>query len=99
MAGAVERLDAHEQPSEEMRAEWKAIARLEQSVLLDDHRIDDPTLSMESSGFCQAGIISREQIADAYSHLGPQYCKHAVGDVPTLYHPLLPGIFVYAPHL
>ncbi|PNY28978.1 Alpha-ketoglutarate-dependent dioxygenase abh1, partial [Tolypocladium capitatum] len=91
MAVNLAELDAHEQPSDEMRAEWKHFSRLEPEVLLRDDRVDDPRLPPEESGLHTAGIITREQIAEAFSHLDPEYESHAQSDAPILIHPILPG--------
>lgn len=87
-------LDAHEQPSEQMKAEWKHFSRLDQSILLQE-TLDDPRLPLSESGFLQTGSIPRSTISEAYSHLGPEYTAvDADGaDAPILYHPLLPGIY------
>ncbi|KAM0454867.1 hypothetical protein ACHAPV_008240 [Trichoderma viride] len=88
-------LDAHEQPSEQMKAEWKHFSRLDQSILLQE-TLDDPRLPLSESGFIQAGSIPRSTISEAYSHLGPEYAAvDADGaDAPILYHPLLPGLLI-----
>ncbi|KAL7785895.1 hypothetical protein V8C37DRAFT_393375 [Trichoderma ceciliae] len=89
-------LDAHEQPSEQMKAEWKHFSRLDQSILLQDTPLDDPRLPLEESGFCLAGHIPRSQISLAFSHLGPEFAAEGAGgdDAPILYHPLLPGLLI-----
>ncbi|POR34006.1 Alpha-ketoglutarate-dependent dioxygenase abh1 [Tolypocladium paradoxum] len=87
-------LDAHEQPSDELRAEWKHFSRLKPQVLLQDSRIDDPRLAPEESGFHTAGAVAREQIAEAFSHLDPEYGTQAKDDAPILFHPLLPGLLI-----
>lgn len=93
-------LDAHEQPSEQMKAEWKHFSRLDQSILLQETPLDDPRLPLEESGFIQTGSIPRSTISEAYSHLGPEYAAvNADGaDAPILYHPLLPGIYTLSSH-
>ena len=84
-------LDAHEQPSDEMRAIFKQFSRMEPEALPHDERIDDPRLPPEQNGFRTAGCISRKQMADAFSHLGLEYESHAKDDAPILFHPILPG--------
>lgn len=93
MATTLAGLDAHEQPSDEMRAEWKGFTRLDKAILLEDPRIDDPRLPISESGFLKAGEISRSQIATAFSRLGDKYTEEAKSDAPILYHPLLPGVY------
>ncbi|KAL7800897.1 hypothetical protein V8C43DRAFT_179575 [Trichoderma afarasin] len=89
-------LDAHEQPSDQMKAEWKYFSRLDQNVLLKETPLDDPRLPIEESGFCLSGHIPRAQISEAFSHLGPEFAKEGAedGDAPILYHPLLPGLLI-----
>ncbi|KAK5996598.1 Alpha-ketoglutarate-dependent dioxygenase abh1 [Cladobotryum mycophilum] len=92
MTASVVHLDAHEQPSEEMRAEWKSFSRADQAALLADPRIDDPRLPLEDNGFRQTGAaIPRAQLADAFARLRPEFGAEARGDVPIIHHPLLPG--------
>ncbi|KAL7919060.1 hypothetical protein ACQKWADRAFT_302491 [Trichoderma austrokoningii] len=88
-------LDAHEQPSDQMKAEWKHFSRLDQS-LLQETALDDPRLPLDKSGFVQTGSIPRSTISEAYSHLGPEYAAiDADGaDAPILHHPLLPGLLI-----
>jgi hypothetical protein len=87
----LDELDAHEQPSERMRAEWKSFARLEQPALQQDVRIDDPRLPLEQNGFEQAGILPASRLKQAFSQLGPEYPDLATTDTPIIHHPLLPG--------
>ncbi|KJZ73772.1 hypothetical protein HIM_06890 [Hirsutella minnesotensis 3608] len=84
-------LDAHEQPSDEMRAEWKHFSRLEPEALVGDGRVDDPRRPPHETGFRSAGCIARDQIARACAHLDPGLDAHADADAPILFHPLLPG--------
>ncbi|KYK61065.1 oxidoreductase [Drechmeria coniospora] len=87
-------LDAHEQPSDKMRSEWKQFSRMEPEALVRDSRIDDPRLPLEQNGFQTAGVITKEQLADAFSRLDPEYASHAQEDAAILFHPLLPGLLV-----
>ncbi|PTB65621.1 hypothetical protein BBK36DRAFT_163551 [Trichoderma citrinoviride] len=91
-------LDAHEQPSDQMKAEWKHFARLDQAALLrGEIPLDDPRrLPLEETEFRLSGHIPREQIAEAFAHLGPEYVDEGRedGDAPILYHPLLPGLLI-----
>lgn len=84
-------LDAHEQPSDEMRAEWKSFMRQDQKSLLDDPRIDDPRAPLEKSGFRTVTTLSRAQIASSFAHLNPDLASEAEGDVSVIHHPLIPG--------
>lgn len=85
-------LDAHEQPSDEMRAEWKGFSRQEHTSLLNDPRVDDPRAPLEISGFQTAGNLPQAQVAGAFAKLGPEYASFAQGDAPIIFHPLLPGM-------
>ncbi|TFB03060.1 Alpha-ketoglutarate-dependent dioxygenase abh1 [Trichoderma ghanense] len=89
-------LDAHEQPSDQMKAEWKHFARLDQTTLLRDTPLDDPRLPLEETEFRLSGHIPRAQIAEAFSHLGAEYVDEGKedGDAPILHHPLLPGLLI-----
>ncbi|KAH7275980.1 hypothetical protein MRS44_005828 [Fusarium solani] len=87
-------LDAHEQPSDEMRAEWKSFMRQDQKSLLDDPRIDDPRAPLEKSGFRIVTTLSRAQIASSFAHLNPDLASEAEGDVSVIHHPLIPGLLI-----
>ncbi|KAL6887292.1 hypothetical protein HDV57DRAFT_514847 [Trichoderma longibrachiatum] len=89
-------LDAHEQPSDQMKAEWKHFARLDQAALLRDTPLDDPRRPLEETEFRLSGHIPRSQIADAFSHLGDGFVDEGKegGDAPILHHPLLPGLLI-----
>ncbi|KPM44990.1 hypothetical protein AK830_g1511 [Neonectria ditissima] len=87
-------LDAHEQPSDHMRAEWKRFSRQDPATLLNDARIDDPRAPPHASGFLTAGCRTKAQVASSFAHLGPECARHAEADVPILYHPLLPGLLI-----
>lgn len=100
MTVSLAELDAHEQPSDEMRTEWKHFSRLERSVLVQDPRIDDPRLPLSENGFQTAGQITKSQIADAFAELGDEFREFAEGDVPIIYHSLLPGkVPLYRRHI
>lgn len=94
MAPSALDLDAHEQPSEQMKAEWKHFSRLDQTILLQETPLDDPRLPLEQSGFSLSGHIPRSQVSQAFAHLGPEFAAEGAGgdDAPILYHPLLPGL-------
>ncbi|KAG5923155.1 hypothetical protein E4U42_005045 [Claviceps africana] len=95
MAVSLPDMDAHQQPSDEMRSEWKAFARLDPSTLSpQDPRIDDPRGPLSEKGFRQAGLIVGSRAARAFAELDPGLAGLAGGDVPVLHHPLLPGLLV-----
>jgi hypothetical protein len=84
-------IDAHEQPSDEMRAEWKGYMRQDHKSLLNDTRIDDPRAPLEESGFRQVSTISKEQVAKSFARLHPDLASEVERDVQVIHHPLLPG--------
>ncbi|KAH6887536.1 hypothetical protein B0T10DRAFT_489906 [Thelonectria olida] len=94
MTVSLTELDAHEQPSDHMRAEWKGISRKEPSELVNDPRIDDPRAPLEQSGFVPFSSLPKEQVASSFAQLGPEYVKYAEADVPIIHHPLLPGLLI-----
>ncbi|KAG5984821.1 hypothetical protein E4U55_003039 [Claviceps digitariae] len=95
MAVSLSDIDAHEQPSDEMRAEWKFFAKLDPSTLaLQDPRIDDPRRPLSENSFRQAGQIGKGQIERAFAELDPELAGLAEGDVPVIHHPLLPGLLI-----
>ncbi|KAF5024080.1 hypothetical protein F66182_3824 [Fusarium sp. NRRL 66182] len=83
-------IDAHEQPSDRMRAEWKSYMRQDHKSLLGDPRIDDPRAPLEDSGFRVATSLPKEQIAKSFAHLGPSFASQIATDVPVIHHPLIP---------
>ena len=88
-------LDAHEQPSDELRAIWKAFSRTDQKDLLADDHIDELTVSGGSSDFRQAGSVSSAVLRAAYAHF--LHCGEdniqVERDAGIFYHPILPGTF------
>lgn len=93
MTVSLAELDAHEQPSDEMRTEWKQFSRMEPSVVVQDPRIDDPRLPLSENGFQTAGQIDKSQVADAFAELGDEFREFADRDIPIIFHSLLPGMF------
>lgn len=89
---SVAELDAHEQPSDELRAEWKSFSKMDDK-LFDQSKIDDPYSSAKASDFQVAGYVSVETLKSAFGKL----CSHATSelqvdeDKPIYYHPLMPG--------
>ncbi|KAL1838904.1 hypothetical protein VTJ49DRAFT_2068 [Mycothermus thermophilus] len=91
----IKHLDPHEQPSEELRAKWKTIARTEPKDLLpsDIDDLQDPSSAAE---FLTAGTIPVDTLNRAFRHIcpsdSPEY--HASSDATIHYHPLLPGLLI-----
>ncbi|KAK2061494.1 alkylated DNA repair protein AlkB [Colletotrichum caudatum] len=99
MAAEIAELDAHEQPSEAMRAQWKAYSRADQKDLIDGDSIDDPRSSDQAAKFSVAGKISVDQLTTAFSYItSAAVDTPTLQEVPVLYHPLLPGLLI-APNL
>ncbi|KJK81718.1 hypothetical protein H634G_02980 [Metarhizium anisopliae BRIP 53293] len=94
MTVSLAELDAHEQPSDEMRAEWKHFYRLDPSVMVQDPRIDDPRLPLSENGFQASGKIDKTQVADAFAALGDHLRSFAQEDIPVISHSLLPGLLI-----
>ncbi|CCF33871.1 alkylated DNA repair protein AlkB [Colletotrichum higginsianum] len=93
-AGMVE-LDAHEQPSEAMRALWKGYSKADQKELINGDSIDDPRSAEQAEKFSVAGKISVEQLGTAFSHITSTAVEaSSLQEVPILYHPLLPGLLI-----
>ncbi|KAK1984414.1 alkylated DNA repair protein AlkB [Colletotrichum cereale] len=99
MAAGIVELDAHEQPSEAMRAQWKGYSRADQKELIEGDSIDDPRSSDQDGKFSVAGKISVDQLTTAFSHISSVAVDALeLQEVPILYHPLLPGLLI-APNL
>jgi len=94
MTANITSLDAHEQPSDELRAKWKKHSKMEQSDLFESDAIDDLSSPEKAAGFVRAGEIKAEQIAESFSHLNKEVPPSLVvgGDAPIYYHPILPGL-------
>jgi hypothetical protein len=89
----IKHLDAHEQPSDELRAKWKAFSKAEPKDLLSSLDIDDPQDPKSAAEFCLAGTIPVDTLNSSFRHICPSDAPEfkATEDVPIYYHPLLPG--------
>ncbi|KAK7218164.1 hypothetical protein V2G26_006167 [Clonostachys chloroleuca] len=85
-------LDAHEQPSDELRAEWKSFSKKEPAELLNETKLDDPRLPLSQTGFVSAGSISKNQLTEAFKQIG--ISQEAQEDAQIIHHPLLPGLLI-----
>lgn len=86
-------LDAHEQPSDHLRAIWKGYAKTDNADLLKSNDIDDLLKPEKAAAFLKAGSISAEKISSAFAHLAkddPSIPK-VDEDIDILHHPLIPG--------
>lgn len=86
-------LDAHEQPSDELRAKWKAFSRAEPRDLLSGRDIDDLQHPERAAEFRSAGSIPAETLNRAFRHICPADgpAVQVTKDAPIYFHPLLPG--------
>ncbi|KAH8587694.1 hypothetical protein B0O99DRAFT_601454 [Bisporella sp. PMI_857] len=93
-------LDAHEQPSADLKGTWKTYSRTDHSAFLSHPDIDDLSIPEKASEFCSAGHIPSEQLVSAFRHIeGDGWDEEKiVDDAPTLFHPMLPGLLI-APSL
>lgn len=95
MGAEITELDAHEQPSDELRAKWKGYAKADQKHLINNvnQDIDDLALPEKAAEFCLAGSIPVEQLNRSFSHIYPSDAPVQVDkDAPIYYHPILPGM-------
>ncbi|KAK3901756.1 hypothetical protein C8A05DRAFT_44662 [Staphylotrichum tortipilum] len=96
MTADIKQLDAHEQPSEDLRAKWKAFARAEPKDLANNQGIDDLQDPQTTAEFCTAGTIPVDTLNRAFRHICPSDAPEfqAAADAPIYYHPLLPGLLI-----
>jgi hypothetical protein len=88
----IKHLDAHEQPSDELRAKWKVFSRTEAKDLRSED-IDDLQNPESAAEFRVAGTIPVETLNRSFRHITPGDAPEfeASRDAPIYYHPLLPG--------
>lgn len=89
-------LDAHEQPSDHLRAIWKGYAKTDKADLLTSSNVDDLLVPEKAAEFQKAGSIPAERIRTAFSHLvgDDPSIPQVEEDVDILHHPLIPGLLV-----
>lgn len=95
MAADATTLDAHEQPSDHMRAVWKGYSKAEKEDLLKGGDIDDLSIPEKLAEFPEVGRIPADKLHTAFSRLAdgdpstriPQVDHDAV----IYHHPLIPG--------
>ncbi|KAI0533426.1 hypothetical protein GGR58DRAFT_516929 [Xylaria digitata] len=88
-------LDAHEQPSDELRTLWKKYSRTDHVEFVNHPDIDE--LDVSSPGnFRLVGSIPGERIKESFRVLqgDGQDTPEATKDAPIYSHPLLPGLLV-----
>lgn len=87
-------LDAHEQPSDQLKALWKSFSKTDQSELLSNGPIDDLASESSRTEFVVSGTIPASEIQKAFLDFDPSESYHDVQDAPIYHHPLLPGLFI-----
>lgn len=92
-------LDAHEQPSDHMRAIWKGYSKAEDHLLLTSGDVDDLAIPEKLAEFDRAGSISAEKLHVAFSRLTEDASSVVHSDLSdhdaVIYrHPLVPGLLI-----
>ncbi|KAI1504758.1 hypothetical protein F5X99DRAFT_370898 [Biscogniauxia marginata] len=89
-------LDAHEQPSDELRGLWKKYYRTDHAEFVNHPDIDEVSLSDDGGSFQLAGKIPGEKLRNAVQQLEGDdiTAAAAVKDVPIYFHLLLPGLLI-----
>ncbi|KAI1079882.1 alkylated DNA repair protein AlkB [Whalleya microplaca] len=89
-------LDAHAQPSDELRSNWKRYSRTDHTEFVSHPDIDELDVADDSSAFQLAGHIPSERLINSFRQLeGEAWDKdQAVRDAPIYFHPLLPGLLI-----
>ncbi|KLU88192.1 oxidoreductase [Magnaporthiopsis poae ATCC 64411] len=82
-------LDAHEQPSDRMRAIWKSYARAEPADIVASGDVDDDLAS-----FILSAKLPAQTLTEGFRHLDPTAAPVA-DDSPVYHHPLLPGLLIF----
>ena len=91
MAVDITELDAHEQPSDELRASWKAYSKTDHKIMVDHPDIDDPRSESQRKNYRTAATITADTLRESFEHIHKAPLMDDIQDVPILYHPLLPG--------
>ncbi|EAQ85276.1 hypothetical protein CHGG_09290 [Chaetomium globosum CBS 148.51] len=88
----IKHLDAHEQPSDELRAKWKVFAKTEPKDLRSED-IDDLQNPESAAEFCLAGTLPVDTLNRSFRQICPDDDSEfqATKDAPIYYHPLLPA--------
>lgn len=91
-------LDAHEQPSDELRGIWKGYSKTDHAAFVSHPDIDDLSVPEKAKEFRSAGSIPKEKLLEAFGHLeGPDWkADQGLQDAPIYFHPLLPGTYLDA---
>ncbi|RYC60766.1 hypothetical protein CHU98_g5440 [Xylaria longipes] len=88
-------LDAHEQPSDELRTLWKAYSRTDHAAFAKHPDIDELDVS-DRGGFQIVDHIPGEKLKESFQLLqgGVETSPELTVDVPIYSHPLLPGLLI-----
>ncbi|KAI1177114.1 hypothetical protein F4777DRAFT_227466 [Nemania sp. FL0916] len=88
-------LDAHEQPSDELRALWKKYYRTDHAEFANHPDIDELDAS-KPRDFQLAGNIPSEKLRKSFQFLEDEgeNGRCVIEDVPIYFHPLLPGLLI-----
>lgn len=86
-------LDAHEQPSETLRAIWKGFSKADPEETARSGSIDDLEDPEKAAEFKLLHSIPSATLARAFNDfVQDEHCPVRVdGDAPVYYHPILPG--------
>ncbi|KAI1268064.1 hypothetical protein F5Y18DRAFT_277793 [Xylariaceae sp. FL1019] len=87
-------LDAHEQPSDELRRLWKAYSRTEHAEFISHPDIDELDVKNSTGKFQVAGSIPSAQLQKSYTLLTGGAWNEKAEDAPIYFHPLLPGLLI-----
>lgn len=94
-------LDAHEQPSDHMRAIWKGYSKAGNDHLVNGSDVDDLAIPEKLAEFEQAGLVPAEQLRKAFCHLtgdasgDPSPVPQSNQDAVIYRHPLVPGLLIF----
>lgn len=100
MAVDLQSFDAHEQPSDELRALWKSYHKTDHAKFVNHPNIDELPTPGKPGAFCSAGNIPVERLRSAFSQIEGNAWdpNQVVQDAPLYYHPLLPGMCHVLPY-
>ncbi|KAJ2991184.1 hypothetical protein NUW58_g2610 [Xylaria curta] len=85
-------LDAHEQPSDELRTLWKGYSRTDHGEFINHPDIDELDVS-SPGGFRLASHIPGGKLKESFQLL-QGHAPESMNDSPIYSHPLLPGLLI-----
>ncbi|KAI0201618.1 hypothetical protein F4808DRAFT_107145 [Astrocystis sublimbata] len=86
-------LDAHEQPSDELRRLWKGYSRTEHAEFAKHPDIDELDVS-DPGDFQLIDHIPAEKLKQSFQLLDSEVELEPPKDAPIYFHPLLPGLLI-----